>query len=148
MAGVGRGDPGLDEELCLALMRAVVDCDAVELVVDDEGLILAHYREKTRGTYADAWITDLALTGRLTPIARAQISRGIRVVLEEAGFPTANEDYRRYVRTSAATANGNLATEDSDYTAKVRRLLKRHLGVVVLSAAEAQSRVCPANEAP
>src|SRR5712691_11145903 len=92
MSGAGKGD-AKNHDASLGLMDTIARGSA-RVVVDDEGLIQQHYRDKLGSSdYGLYWMQLLASGGRVVPVPRAQPPKPLRVGLHEAGFPLANEDY-------------------------------------------------------
>lgn len=121
----------------LQLTKMMLEHPNTGLVLDSDGQIQNHYESKMRAqAYGIYWVQQMATRGKIERCARCDTHKGARVKLQEAGFPLNNEDFKKYVRTAAGSTYRTLITHDSDYNARIIKILRKELGVTILSATD------------
>lgn len=134
MVGSGLSDPP-DDGSCRQLMDTLRANADSRLVWDHGGLIKAQYERKLRPqTFGHEWLQEMLLRDKVVLVRRRRLNRAESVRIRETGL--VGEDLNYYVRTSAASRDRRLASQDSDYDPATRRALKQVLDVVVLSPSE------------
>ena len=109
--------------------------DAAFLALDKDGQVRAEYERKMSEQSAGRqWLTVLAKNDRIRMHDLIKLPTKVRVELEKAHF---DPDDRRFVRLAMATESKCLVAEESDYSAAVRKVLRKHAGVHVHSAESA-----------
>ena len=125
MSGAGKGDFE-HRDASFGLMETIANGSA-RVVVDDQGFIEQHYSEKLGSSeYGLYWMQRLADDGRVIVVPRADPPKRLRVALQKAKFPLANEDFKYYVRTALSNPGRCLVTHDPHYTEQVQTILRRH----------------------
>ena len=138
-SGSQTGDP-LHYQSSYELMQLMARDNSYLLCLDSRKKISSQYRRQLKqGTFGREWLILMASKNKLTIVQWNNPNRGTKTALKEAHFDSgACEDYK-YVVTAAGSDSRVLVTHDGDYSAKVRKILKKRLGVSVLSAAEIRS---------
>jgi hypothetical protein len=136
------GKRGVDQYKNAVMLLRTVQSNSVALVVDDEGLIISQYKRKTGpGSVGMEFVRSQASRGRLKAVARSRISNAIKHRLRNSGFNCTGEDFNYYVRTTAASVDKVLVSEDADYSAPVCNVLSREVGIIVTDAYRAVGRI-------
>jgi hypothetical protein len=122
-----------------ALLQEVLATEGCKLALDSEDLIRSRYESKCRNSdLARYWLAEMASRDKIAYVKRARLERGARVALTEAGF--VGEDLGQVARTAAATESGICVAHEPHFRA-ARGLLKKHLGVIVVTAAKARELI-------
>ena len=108
---------------------------AAFLAIDNDGQVRAEYERKmSEQSTGRQWLTMLAKNDRIRMYDLVKLPTKVRVELEKAHF---DPDDRRFVRLAMATDSKCLVAEESDYSATVRKALKKHAAVHVHTAESA-----------
>jgi len=134
MSGAGLGAPEFSEA-SRTLMDRMKDSPAACLVMDDGGFIDYQYREKLKDSFGAMWVRRMADLDKILHVRRKNLDRGTQTQLREAHFD--QEDCKYYVRTAAGSPSKRLVSHDPDYSARVQRVIKKRLGIVVFPAEQA-----------
>ena len=109
--------------------------DAAFLSLDNDGQVRAEYERKMSEQSAGRqWLTVLAKNDRIRMHDLIKLPTKVRVELEKAHF---DPDDRRFVRLAMATDSKCLVAEESDYSAAVCKVLRKHAGLHVRAAESA-----------
>ena len=114
--------------------------NGILLCLDSRGKIHEQYlRHMKHGTFGHQWYILMISKNRCTHIEWTNLDRGVRTALQEAHFDSsAGEDYK-YVITASGSATKLIVSHDPDYSTKVRKILKKRLGVCVCAASDIAS---------
>ena len=137
MSGSGLGAPQFSQASRILMDRMQASSIAC-LVMDDGGFIEYQYA-KLKDSYGAMWVRRMADLDKILLVRRKNMDRGTQTQLQEAHFD--QEDCRYYVRTAASSPNKRLVSHDPDYSSRVRKVLKKRLGIAVLAARQA-TEVC------
>jgi len=122
LSGSGKGDP-LYEIDCRKLMKEFLKKSELFLALDEKGKIKYQYDKNLKpGTYGEFWLKQMASQDKIRHIPWQRFAKGTKTALQEAHFDT--EDYK-YVETAAFTECKTISTHDSDYSARIRKILKK-----------------------
>jgi hypothetical protein len=131
MSGASIGAPEFSESSRL-LMERMEENIVARLVMDESGFIEFQYTQKLGDSFAAFWVRRMADLDRVHYVRRKHLDRGTQTALQECHFD--REDCSYYVRTAANSPSKRLVTHDRDYSAPVRKVIKRRLGIAVLTA--------------
>jgi len=134
MRGSGIGNPEYHSS-CLQLMKEMDSKEKFLVALDSKGKIAHQYGKILRqGTYGHSWLIHMAAKNKTKIILWRSLDKGTQVKLREAHFDSSvGEDYK-YVVTAAGSDCKLLVSHDSDYTKKVRTILRKGLKVRVKAA--------------
>jgi hypothetical protein len=124
--------------ICKALLEAMRSCGLIYLAMDRGKIIENHYASKMQAfDLGMMWVMQMGKVLRINECSRCTAPHPLLAKLSELGFPVRNEDFTKYVRTAGGSSSKILVTHDTDYRAPVRRLIKRELGIEVVTAERA-----------
>lgn len=119
--------------------------DAAHLALDSGGQIRAEY-EKKMGAESEArkWLANLAVHDRIRYHDLATLPKKVKVELDKAHFHGSD---RKFVRLAMVTISKSLVAEESDYSAAVIKVLRKHAGVAIIAADSACTMIAEHSKA-
>jgi hypothetical protein len=135
MSGAGTGDPAHSEE-SRRLMHLMQATPSAYLVLDDEGHMVREYTERCKQGFGKQWMIQMLTKSKAVRLTRVTLDKPTRTELDAQRFR--GEDREWIARTAAASESGLLvAHEPHFHTTKTRKILKKRLGVKVITATAA-----------
>jgi hypothetical protein len=130
----------------LQLMEQMANDEGTCLVLDDEELILEEYHRKLPpASFGRQWLANLfrSSDSKIEQVRRKHLDRGTQTALQEAHFDNADV---KFVRASAASRDRVLVAEESDYSRKVCKILRKRLRVGVVQCEQASDAIDAASK--
>jgi len=123
MSGSGIGNPQF-RNICFDLMKRMLGADNYKLALDKKGRISHQYLAKNgQGTFGYYFVIQMMLKEKAVVIGWRDISKAIRVKLEEKSFTRDNEDYKYVVCASGTICNKLVSHEPHFFN--VSRILNK-----------------------